>query len=369
MTKEADLFGVIEIGGSGVKASVINITAQQAEEIEAKFTKGGEELKYDMLAEEKLRPYPEIETSVVFKQNVPRTVKAVEDFIQRMYADNAVQKENVFVVVSSGVQSLPHIGDLLGALRASDRIVAKNIGAVAPEDECSLTYRWIVPPYRYDEAVVIDIGSSGANACYVENAGTEQQSFRGFALSQFGTKTFAKAVTEELSRRGQDNSPATFAKMAGELRQTLIYPELDVVRGTHPGLETLPRLYLAGGIAWATATLVRPEERTRWVRLSANDFQTIHDRAVEGRAYTVDLDRMRGGRPVREAVAREIQRIARAFNPDQMVAGTEMLIALKHRLRLDRKTRIYFAGVARDGWRSQYLLERIINKSGSDDRP
>lgn len=360
--KQADLFGVIEIGGSGVKASVLQMTASQAKEIEARFLASGDELKYEQLSPEKLRPYPEIETSVIYKENVPATVRVVEDFISKMYDDHAVQKENAFVVVSSGVRSTPHFGELMKGLKSSDKILPVNVGYVSSEEECSLTYRWIVPQYRYDEAALIDIGSSITIGCYVENAGTAQQRFRGFVLSQFGTKGFAKHVNEELARRKIEYTHGDFAKLALELRRSEIHPELEAKRATNPGLENLPRLYLAGGIVWATATLVRPEESgSRWVELSANDFQTMHNRAADGRGYALDLGRLKT-QNARDELTKEVRRIERIFNADQMIAGAEILLALKHRLKLERKARMFFAGVARDGWRSQYLLEKILNQ-------
>jgi hypothetical protein len=366
---QADLFGVIEIGGSGVKASVIQITPSHARDMEDRFLANGDELKYEMLSSDRITPYLEVETSVEFKENIPQTVRATEEFTEKMYADRAVPRERIFVVVSSGVQNKPHFGELMEKLKSSDKIFDENVSSVSSEDECSLTYRWIVPQYRYDEAVVVDIGSSIANACYMENPGTDHQRMRAFALIRFGTKGFAKHVNAELAARKIDPALSAFAALSTELRRSVIEPELDVKRATHPGLENLPRLYLAGGIAWATATLVRPEKSfepdglggvrgARWVQLSANDFLTLHNRAVDDNAYAVDTRLILDKKMVDE-IEKTTRRMKQIFNPDQMIAGTDLLLALKQRLKLDKKQRIYFAGVARDGWRSQYLLEKI----------
>ncbi len=355
-----DLFGIVEVGASGVKASVFQITRAEARAIEEKFSREKDEVdfKYNLVTDrEKKEPvYKEKETDVFLEKNIDATVQGAEDFVELMYNDYSVDRNDVFLVISSGVGRIKHIDELKRRLEEKTKIAPDVITSDA---ECTLGYRWVTPPYRYDEAVFLDIGSGNAKGCYVENAGKSNEQFRGFELLSVGTKTFTKQVKDELTKTGLGFTE--FARMTANIAATKLEPELEQKIQTYPGLLKRNRYYFAGGIAFASTALVRPDRaKDKWVKISVNDFRTLNNRAVKGRPFEVNFSNVPEGDGVRKLAEENLARIQNEIfkEKERILAGTQLLISISTKLRLEKKA-LFFAAVSRDGWRSQYLIDRI----------
>lgn len=360
---EPDLWGVVEIGGSGVKASVLQLTRTEALRIEERFATDDLDIKYrefqggdDRSA--RLKSFAEIQTTIVDERNLDDTARQVNRFVDQLYEDRAVPRERVFVVLSSGVARLKQGKDLIKILETDYALAARAIG---PDEECELNFRWIVPSYRRDEALVIDVGSSNVKACYLENGGTESETMRSFEMLSWGTKRFTQEIDAVLTAK---KLPETdYARVVRDLRTQALLPELRRVRGSFPGYQTTPRIYLAGGIVWASATLVRPRgQGENWVAVSAQDYQILRDRILADRPYAVDLSGI-SNQAMQEAVKKDVRRIEKIFNPRQLLAGTELMMAISEAGDFDKRGRkMFFARVARDGWRAQYLLDKVAQR-------
>jgi hypothetical protein len=362
----SDLHAVIEIGSSGVKALVFQIAPKEAREAEEAFQsdEGSAELarglKYELIKPDEKLNYEEIETNAYRADNIQRTVDVVREFTERIYRDRAVTEDDVSVVISSGVARQAHSGQLVERLKESG---VDQILVLTPQQECEFTYRWIVPRYRYNQVSVIDVGSGNVKACYVDFSGRDKWEIRAIELFAVGTKTFAADVLKNIEDKGL--TPSDFASEARKLRESRLATQALSRVASHPAFLSRRRIYLAGGIVFATSTLVRPDKvGEKWVSFSAEDIRTLYNRAVRGRTFDVNLNRIPPQRSEQRKLAeREVARLReRIFAPHEVIAGLEILTAVDNLINLRAKQGVFFAAVARDGWRSQYLIETVSRK-------
>lgn len=365
-----DLHAIIEIGSSGVRGTVYQMTPDRARKIEAMFgTRSNQEpIKYKALKDAEKESYAEVETNVATDENnIGRTVDETAKLMERMRAEHAVPADRIKVVASSGVANAKHY-DKLDEEFARRAVSIEKIDAGT---ECKLTFRWIVPRYRYNEVVVVDIGSGNTKSCYVLPGQGKTPQIVSFELSRFGTKTFATEVMKTYRAAVEDwsrNKAQVLTKVwpepklieiAERLRRTMLAPALDRVSASYPGLSGSDRIYWVGGLPYATAALVRPATiGNDWVQIAAADFQKLRQRAVMENAFAVNAT---GLLPEKEKIAQQTaERIKKSiFNKEQILAGTTLALAIAETLGSLDKDANFFANVARDGWRSQLLLETV----------
>lgn len=355
-----DLYGVVEIGGNGVKATSLQLTKEDALSIENQMDTSETGIKYKILSEkyaDSKSLSKEENTDITDKRNIDKTINAVSGFMSALKNDRAVLEKNIFVVASSGVSMLSHYGEFKEKLQQTLHVA---LDTISPGYECELAFRWVVPKYRYQQAAVIDFGSASTNVCYLEQAPAK---FRSFNLLPYGTMSFEKLVRDDM--KTYNETPDKFAEAVKRLRAARAEPELDAKLRANPGLGTVKRLYLTGGIVWATSSFVRPQElKNNWTTFSPQDIKTVLNR-VTTRETSWDAISYDGVPDALKAqVAENIQKVKKVFKAkDNMVSGLALLDAVNVKLKFASREKLFFANVARDAWRTQYLIDRILGKT------
>ncbi len=352
-------FGVIEIGGSGVKASIVRLVESVSP---------AEESDVDLTVE---REYPTRNANAAFPEQAQPVADIVAGYARAMRAEG-VSALRIYVVGSSGLAAAPHGADLRARV---NRAVAGDAGAmqfVSGEDQAAFAFAGILNcrrlAHRRDESVLIDIGSAEVSFAYVERPAAHcGEEVIGARSTSWGVKTLARRVSERAGGAGGET-------LAG-VRAAAVKAEIDALaRTAAPGVITLPRVYLGGGIVWAVAALTHPEQRGRYIRLTPDDFDAVRAQLLENPACLTDLDMAaRADRacrrldvnfssiadPVARAAARADHReiVVNVFTLEQLQVAMDALVEMSGRLRFQGRT-VFFARPARRAWMLGYLLAR-----------
>jgi hypothetical protein len=347
-----NVYGVIEIGAKGIKASVI------------------QKLRYDPQAEapptKKLKEYKPEDKDAGNLEAIKsgRVVGAVSKIAHQMEEDYHMTHAHLYLVGSSGLPAENRT--LLGALTFAEG----QLDFVNPAQESTLLFKGIVPKHRINQVVVLDIGSGNSKGAYLEDLKGKKDSkskrdFDTYSM-QFGTTSWAEAVDK--ARAGE----ATFATTAEALRTSTLLPSVHSSMQLHPDMQKRHRIYLAGGTPWVMATLLHPEEigadthgeRHDWVRLHASDIDAYLQKATENVAKllkpSMDAVRPQNLREAEEEVARAVK----TFTPEQILAGAQILKAFSIEMKFAEKEAkkdgaIFFSRRALYAWSHGYLLEKI----------
>ena len=342
----SNLYGVIEIGSSGVKAEVVQKLPAEAEGT------------YDLEPREE-----DIEPKDVDPIN-PRaqgeTVEAVTGTFLEMQRRFAIPCEHIVIYGSSGFASKATNGEVL--VEEIESTIGRDVDLISEADEATYVFKAVVPPHRLNEVVMIDVGSGNTKGAYLDGSG--EGAANGTFSVGFGTKSFTTAVDEA---RGAED----FIEAAEKLKVDAVMPEVRGVMAGHPALDGKPRVYLAGGISWALTTLVRPcgieqvietdgELASEFAPLSAEDINTFYINAIRDPKTLFSPDLSACDEEMAERVKGDIETIRdKVFTVDQLTGGAEVLRALSTEMDFSDKAAIFFSRYAFEALPIGYLKAQI----------
>jgi hypothetical protein len=345
--QEAERYGGIEIGSNGIKVTVID-----------KFKDPELGFDFNVLFEQ------EANTQIVTGMaNTGRfdvealkdSVAAVKRFYELLRNEHKVPAERIFLVGSSGLFGV--LKDKPDLIRTAQRelsaavfdAVGKKPDFIDADREVELSIAGAVPRKYAESSLYIDVGGGNAKGGYREASGR----FVTWS-APFGSRTFYDRV-----RKAAQEERVPVAKKAADLRENLIVPELRKQIDRRPGLVNRERVYLSGGIVWATATLMRPADRRPYVEMVPEDFDELNRRLAQnpGALPLPPLNGL-GDESLRNAVQADLKKIGDLFKPEQVLAATEIVRACTTEFGLDRPGRkVYFVRNGKIAWLLAYMIE------------
>lgn len=335
-----DIYAVVEIGASGVKGVVVQTVAENADPENPPI--------------KTLKQYEPLDKNAFTAEAAARVGDAVAQMHKQMLEEFKVPENHFYVVGSSGIPA-----DVKSAIAGKTFLEGVTVEYIDAVKEATLVFRGIVPPKRLSQVVVLDIGSGNSKGAYVEKT-KPGLTFTTYSIP-WGTKTYA----QEINKGRKDGSQ--FMVVADPLRKELILPAVQSAVRDFPGMQNLRRAYLAGGIPWAMATLLHPEEigtdkkgrESAWVKITAEDIAKFYSKATTDPAALLQPDLAGVRKENRQKAEDEVARVGKVFNHDQLMAGAQILKTFADEMHFERKEAIYFARRALYAWPQGYILEKL----------
>lgn len=344
--KSGNLFGAIEVGSKGVKGKVIQELAT--------LNKDG--AKLILFRKEKIEVR---NVTAVEPNSKSATVEAVKATFQDIQKRFNIPCEQIVIYGSSGLaEKAPHKEVIAQEVQQA---TGRAMKFITSEEEASFVFDGVVPAWRLNKVLLVDIGSGNTKGAYLDS----NKKHIAFSVP-FGTSTFTKEVKES-----QGN--IDFSGAAENVKQKKLVPQIVSEVQLKPGMQTLPRVYLAGGISWALFTLTRPCSREYTVRgereerldsfapISSEDINTFYYNATQDRKALFNPDLSNCSAERREEVQKEIVQIKTdIFSEDNLIAGAEILRAFNEELSFSGK-QIFFVRSAKDALPIGYLKQQLKN--------
>jgi hypothetical protein len=346
--KSGNLYGVIEVGSTGIKSEVI-------QELDKPNEDG-----FTLIAREE-----EIEdrnTTPIEPKKQAESVNAIKDIIGEIKTRFQVPCEQIIIFGSSGLAQAPHKDALAQAIQEE---TGRAITFISDDEEATLVFEGVVPEWRRNQVVMIDIGSGNIKGAYLKDTQNNKKAPHITFAIPLGTKEFTKKIQQQ---QGTSN----FVTAAETAKQNLLIPEIREVVRLKPGVQTLPRVYLAGGISWALFTLVRPcqqqqsietkEERVAlYGMIYADDINTFYNNARGDQKTLFEPNLSQCTTEQREQAQKDIDRLKSGdvFSIDNLIAGAEILRAFSEELHFSQRERIFFARYAKDALPIGYLKQQL----------
>jgi hypothetical protein len=370
------IFGVIEIGGKGIKGTLSKIVSSPQT--------GPDACDLKVLAE--LEPY---NTDPVDSKRTPETLNSIKA-LQHDLIEKALELKvdlpdgHLFFVLSSGMKD-----------RAKDlesKIVSRTgvePSIVSAQDEASLTFDAVASIDRCrdrEKDVIIDVGSSNTKGAYLIpdanldcNRPNPELQHETFDIP-FGTVTAEKRAEELRHRNSREESyeMALERLLTGEVDPSLA-KVVDGEGDGHIGFARLNRVYLAGGIVYALATFAHPQDRGAQVVLSAEDiddfYSDLRDRpdciekfldesVSRAKCRLKSALKLVKDEKTRAQVSDEIDRILQRTFPEreQLLAGAGLVRSLSHEWDFKHR-KVTFMRQALNAWMLGYLMQKLGNRA------
>lgn len=353
-----DLYGGIEIGSKGIKATAIRV----------KETNDGHTVKL-IYAEVINTTLMQLKDNKFAPEIISDTASAIARLLGKMRNDLKIPDAHIGIVGSSGLRADNPL-DLVKAVRNK---TGKAMSFLDVESEVQLSIVGTIPQ-RYRNAdgtwkdnrgisMLMDVGSGNTKGGYQIlrqlPTGTPDYDYVTVGIPK-GTVSFANEIGQAV---GNSGNQLDFARKAKELAPTSIRAELRKEMERKPGLVNRRRVYLSGGIIWAMTTLLYPEDRRALVPLNASDIDEFYRKVTSDpdsvqKFLNPNLSKRITNSQTRAEAERELETVRNTFSPRNLIAGAEILKAVSSEFQLSKK-RIRFARYAYLSWILSYTRLQV----------
>ncbi len=345
----SSIYSGIEVGSKGVKMSIIEV-GKNAQNNGA----------FNILKDTSV--------NTDFISFSPATFQATLAGLSGLYnaavKDYNIPANRVYTVVSSGVKMQAEkdgkttwIGNLVDSFRLKVREPQREVEVVDAMQEGRLSHLGIVPESRRFSTFLIDIGSGNTKGGFFPYDNTKD--FKLFELN-WGTKSTANAT----DKRCEDDK--TLVNYNRQLYRVLAAAEnQDIVYAVNVSGAYSMNDYIAfsGGIAWAVATLIQPEQVGNSV-ISVTYDDVLKFSETLYKDYN-SLTEQVLTRNIRDAgdktdASNEIKRVNKVFDQKAMMAGTGLLLRIMRQFKSVYETKeFYLVKNGQVGWVSAYVDQHL----------
>ncbi|MBS1791718.1 MAG: hypothetical protein JST85_28680 [Acidobacteria bacterium] len=341
--KNNKLHGGIEIGSRGVKGTAIHFTRKgNGYEVKVLYT---ETINTSIMKVKDNRFTPE---------GLKEAADAVKKMFDRLQQEYQVPVEQIYIVGSSGLRA-DNKPELVSAI---NQAIGRPMSFLTVDLEVQLSIAGTIPRKRDDEAkplnerevaLLLDIGSGNTKGGY-QQPDSPKEEFVTMGIP-FGTVSFTNEVNK---LRKVESDLNGFAVDAMVISPKVLNEQIRKEIEKKPGLLYRKRVYLSGGIIWAMATLMHPENRRAFVTLTTDEIAMFHYRARNDMDRLLNPDLSRVDDQKRAEVKKEIEAVKATFTPKNILAGAEILNAVSTEFKLETKD-VWFARYGNLSWILSYV--------------
>ena len=346
-----DLYSGIEVGSKGVKMSLLEVGKNSKNSGSFKILKDTS-INTDFISF----------TSPTFQA----TLKSLCNLYSQATNEYNIESSRIFTVISSGVQVQAQkdqksqwITQLVDSFKLKIKDPKRKVEVIDPLQEARLSHLGIVPDAKRFSTFLIDIGSGNTKGGYFPYDNTTD--FKLFTLS-WGTKSIANAAEKRC-----DEFDKTLANYNRQLYRVLVgAEEQEIIYAVNSSGAYNMNDYIAfsGGIAWAVATLLRPESiGNSIVTVSWDDVQRFNEtlfKEPDALSDPVLVKTIRSESMDKEKAAKEIRRVHQVFDQRSLLAGTGLLLKVMRQFKSIYETKQFFlVKNGQVGWISAYVDQSI----------
>ena len=273
----------------------------------------------------------------------------------------------IFTVVSSGVKMQAEkedkskwIYNLVDSFKVKINEPQRQVEVVDVLQEARLSHLGIVPLSKRFSTFLIDIGSGNTKGGYFP-MDDNTKDFKLFQLN-WGTKSTANATEKRL-----DEYDKTLANYNKQLYRVLLgaeNSELIYAVNASGAYNLNDYIALSGGIVWAAATLLQPEQiKNSVVTVSFEDVQHLSEQLYSNYASLSDtaiVNNLKDDNLDKNAIAKEVKRVHSVFDQRSLMAGTGLLLKIMRQFKSVYESKGFFlVKNGQVGWVSAYVDQSV----------
>jgi hypothetical protein len=345
----SSVYAGIEVGAKGVKMSVLEI-GKDAKNTGAFAILKDTSVNTDFIA--------------FLHPNFDATLNGLCGLYNLAVKEYKISSKRVFTVVSSGVKMQAEkehktnwVNALVDSFRLRIKETKRTVEIVDVADEARLSHLGIVPDQERYNTFLIDIGSGNTKGGYFPFNNTGQ--FKLFQVN-WGTRSCANA-TEKYC--GADKTLATYYKQLGRTvaeaeNNGIVYAVNE--SGAYPKSD---KIAFSGGIAWAVATLLHPEQNERTgVSVTYNEVAAFCEKLYTAYPSFSDVSLVKNlpANTDQDGIASEIKRVHQVFDQRSLLAGSRLMLKIMRQFEsASEKKGFVLIKNGQVGWVSAYVDQEL----------
>jgi tetratricopeptide (TPR) repeat protein len=343
LVPQEGLYAGIEVGSKGVKLSVINLGSDIAGEYYYKIEKD-----------------TAINTEIISFTDfaIKETISAVKKLYNQSIKKYGIKNSHIFIAISSGVQSeadkkskLPILSSLQKSIQNEIGDATRHIEVITPELEARLVHVGVIhQDGRYD-GVIVDIGSGNTKGGFFDSS---LQNFEPFSI-RIGTKSLANEVDKD-----GFSDIKLYATAVRERMLSITNGEIRPLISSKSSLRNRKNIIFSGGISWAIASIMHPEQINRaYASFSSSDITNFKYLAINKYEELINPERLMYNvkQEDQERAKLEIRKVFDVFDQKALIAGAELAESLTKEFSTGVPKNFFFARFGYIGWITGYIIK------------
>jgi hypothetical protein len=272
---------------------------------------------------------------------------------------NIPSNKLIATVISSGVKAqadkakkTDYIQNLITLFRGAIQDDKKEVEVVSVLKESVLSHYGIVSDENRYNTFLIDIGSGNTKGGYF----SKDDKFTMFQIPQ-GTKSTTNATEKKC---GTPCDFIAFSKNINSVTDSIEKADIIYAVNTSGAYPSSTTMAVSGGIAWAVATLLRPEKiESQTLDVTYKDVERFRESLIKYYDIIPDTSKLIiKGMPDAELtkIRREVKRVLNVFDVKSLLGGSSLLLRIMRQFEAansSKKFRLVKNGQV--GWITGYI--------------
>jgi tetratricopeptide (TPR) repeat protein len=340
-----DLYAGIEVGAKGVKLSVIEVKLSKDRQYD-----------YTLKADTTINT----DAASLSYQSERETIDAVAFYWNMLKERYQIPGKHIYIVISSGLkQELDKYNKtdfFTSAIKPKGMDSTIKVHSISAIEESELSMLGIVPQRDRYSTNQFDIGSGNTKGGYFNAS-------RKFIPVTFplGTKSFQRLV--DAHTQGDINDFATAAeKLWKDSFAITVHWELD----TRPDFKSRDIMYLSGGIVWAVASCMHPDELSEnYMEITSRDISEFRRRLISNYdelLHPAAINEIVNNDEAQAAI-KNLGRVIKTYDQRAMLAGATVLDELIKEINtINPNKKFIYPKYAYIGWISGYIIKKVTHQ-------
>lgn len=340
-----DLYAGIEVGAKGIKLSVIEVKLSKDRQYD-----------YTLKADTSINT----DAASLSYQSEKETLDAITFFWNLIKERYQIPGKRVYIVISSGLkQELDKYNKadyFASIIRPKDMDSSVKINAITAIQESELSMLGIVPQRDRYSTNQFDIGSGNTKGGYFDAS-------RKFVPVTFplGTKSFQRLVDARI--QGDIND---FAKTADILWKDSIASTVETLLMDKPDFKSRDVMYLSGGIVWAVASCLHPDEISKnYMEISSSDISEFRELLLDhydDLVHPAALKKISNPEEA-QAASKNLGRVIKTYDQRALLSGATVLDELIKQINtVNPGKKFIYPKYAYVGWISGYIIKKAAQQ-------
>jgi hypothetical protein len=335
----------IEVGSKGVKISVLERSLTNKNEVR---------LLKDSAINSDFISF----TATSFES----TMNALTGLYEYARKEWQIAPANIATVISSGVKAQAdknnkgtHLQTFIEAFKIKSSEEERQVEIVSVLKESVLSHYGIISEDNRFTTFLIDIGSGNTKGGYFNSSNKE---FVMFQLPS-GTKSTTTLTEKGCGVNCDFNG---FKNQVGAVVDSLEKKEIIYAVNASGAYPSNSIMAISGGIAWAVATLLFPENNDQSIDVTYKDVVRFRDNLIKYNADIPDTNKLViKGMPVTKlsGIRKQVQKIINVFDVKSLLAGSTLMLRIMRQfesVNSNKKFKLIKNG--QTGWITGYILNK-----------
>jgi exopolyphosphatase/pppGpp-phosphohydrolase len=328
--KAQGLYGGIEIGGKGVKMSVIDVENVKKSIYQVKdFWTENAGIARGISIDGNLA-----------QEDMDIACEIVQRSYQKLLNEYKIDDKNIFIVASSGVGMAKNTDALAAQVK---KLTNKDLDIISSQLEAKLMLKGCIPPKNYQNSMILDIGGGNTKGGYVDSFNESNIIFFPISMD-LGTIT----MTEKINLKSKLKTVFEFNELSFDFLPTLREKVVKMYEN-RPQATEKNNIYLSGGAVWAFYTLFNGKAaEENFTQIKLEDI-IYHKYSIENSIKKFEDLALNN---------RDVDKVLKTYSQKHLITANNLLISVLENIPNIENKKLYFVKQGQLAWLLAYVADR-----------